>query len=177
MKWVPFTLHIKITPANKGKRFVYWRDMQKISSLVYEGLHSLTPSTISIALPGGGQHSSFGGTEFGGMSGLVHGCAAKPQFGETPAQLQITGFYNSSSANSQPHPELERIHAGEVLNGPGAHSWESNPTTTIDNEVKTLKSTLESAINSALPASVEFSIFRLEYSGVIFGDRGYHFPR
>lgn len=177
MKWVPFTAHIKITPANPGKRLEYWRDMQKIAGLVYTGLETLVPSTLSIAQPGGGQQRSFGGTEYGGMSGLVHGCAVKPQFGQTPAQLQISGFYNSSAANIQPHPELEYIHAGEVLDGPGSHPWDTNPVTTINNEVKALKSAMEAAIVSALPGSVTFDIFRIEYSGVMYGNRGYHFPQ
>jgi len=176
MKWVPFTVHIKIIPANPNKRFAHVRDMQKIAHLAYEGLETLVPDTINIAQPGGGQHRSFGGTDRGGNSGLVHGCAVKPQFGETPAQLQITGFYNSSAQNIQPYPELERIHAGEVLNGPSAHSWDSVPVTTVVNEVKALKTALEGAITTTLPGGVTFNIFRLEYSGVMYGDRGYHFP-
>lgn len=177
MKWVPFTAHIKIIPANPNKRFAHWRDMQKIANLAYDGLVTLVPGTINIAQPGGGQHRSFGGTDFGGNSGLAYGCAVKPQFGETPAQLQITGFYKSTATNLQPHPTLERIHAGEVLNGPGAHSWDANPVTTIDNEVKALKAAMEGAITTALPGGVSFNIFRIDYSGVIYGDRGYHFPR
>ncbi len=176
MKWVPFTMHIKIIPANPNKRFAYWRDMQKIANLAYDGLETLVPDTINIAQPGGGQHRSFGGTDRGGMSGLAYGTAVKPQFGESPAQLQITGFYKSSTANIQPHPELERIHAGEVLSGPGAHAWDANPVSGVDNEVKALKTAIESAISSALPGSVTFTVFRLEYAGIIYGDRGYHFP-
>jgi len=177
MKWVPFTVHIKITPKNPNKKFAYWRDMQKIANLVYGGLETLVPGTINIAQPGGGQHRSFSGTDYGGLSGLVNGCAIKPQFGEVPAQLQITGFYKSNSANSQPHSDLERIHAGSVITGPGSHSWEINPTTTITNEVKALKTSLENAIILALPSNVPFNIFRIDYSGVIFGDRGYTFPQ
>lgn len=177
MKWVPFTAHIRIVPANPGKRLEYWRDMQKIAGLVYGGLETIVPSTISIAKPGGGQQRSVGNTEYGGTSGLVYGCAVKPQMGETPAQLQISGFYNSSAANIQPHPELERIHAGEVLDGPGAHGWDINPVSTVDNEVKALKAAMEAAISPALPGSVTYSIYRIEYSGVIYGNRGYHFPR
>lgn len=176
MRWVPFTAHIKIYPAFPGKRFENWRDMQKIANLVYSGLETLVPSMISIASPGGGQHRSFGGTEGGGLSGLANGCAAKPQMGETPAQLMITGFFKSDLKNNQPHPELERIHAGEILLGPGAHGWEVNPESSVNDEVLTLKTAMEMAITAALPGTVDYKIFRIDYSGVIYGDRGYHFP-
>lgn len=176
MKWVPFTAHIKITPANPNKRFAHWRDMQKIANLAYEGLETIAPDTINIASPGGGQHQSFSGISGGGMGGMVNGCAVKPQIGESPAQLQITGFYNSTAANAQPHPSLELIHAGESLSGPGKHSWEANPTTAVSNELKALKAAMEGAIAGALPGDVTFSIFRIDYAGVIYGDRGYHFP-
>lgn len=176
MKWVPFTAHIRIVPANPGKRLENWRDMQKLSAYIYEGLEAISPSTINIAQPGGGQHKSYGGA-FGANSGLVYGCAAKPQFGETPAQLQINGYYNSDNANIQPHPDLTRIHAGEVREGSVSHSCDSVPTSTIGSEVKSLKNAMETAINNSIPAGINYSIFRLEYSGTIFGDRGYHFPR
>lgn len=175
MKWVPFTAHIKITPA-PGKRFEYWRDMQKIANLAYSGLETLAPNTLSIASPGGGQYRSFSGYDSGGIGGLVYGCAVKPKIGNTPAQMQITGFYKSSAANKQPHSELERISGGDVYDGPSSHSWDSNPTATINSEVKTLKNAMENAITAALPGGITFNIYRLEYSGVIYGNRGYHFP-
>ena len=170
MKWVPFTVHIKISPVYSGKKFEKWRDMQKIANSVYEALESIVPDTINIALPGGGQHSSSNG-----MSGLTNGMAVKPQFGETPAQLQITGFYKSTNKNTQPHPELNRIHAGDNVTGQNQHSWESNPVSIQNSEVIALKSALETAIDNALP-DLNYKIFRIDYSGVIYGDRGYHFP-
>lgn len=171
MKWVPFTVHIKIFPINAGKRFEKWRDMQKVANSVYEALGSLVPDTINIASPGGGQQSSSNG-----FSSLTNGTAVKPQFGETPAQLQITGFYNSSNKNAQPHPELKRIHAGDNVSGQNQHSWESNPTSVISDEVAALKLALGNAIDGALP-DLTYKIFRIDYSGVIYGDRGYHFPQ
>lgn len=170
-KWVPFTVHVKVHPANSDKRVERWRDLQKIAIFVYEGLETISPDYINIAQPGGGQHRSYGG-----LSGLSYGCAMKPQFGDTPPQLQITGFYNSSSANIQPHSDVEIIHSGETRLGNRSNSSLVGPVATIDNEVKALKSLLESAIFSALPGGVEFSIFRIDYSGVVYGDRGYHFP-
>ena len=174
MKWVPFTAHISINPAT-GKKFEYWRDMQKIASLVYEALETITPDTLSIAQPGGGQQRSYSNREYGGMSGLSHACAAKPRMGQVPAQLQISGFYKSSALNIQPHPALKTIHAGEILSGPGSHNNDSIPVSTINTEVKALKTVMESAISTNVPGLV-YAIYRLDYSGVTYGNRGYHFP-
>lgn len=180
-KWVPFTMHVRIVPDHgsgqlKSKRFENWRDMQKIASLMFESLENL--SQINVAEPGGGQHQSFGGTGRGGMSGLTRGMAAKPQIGETPAQVQITGFWDSATKNNQPHPEHQRISGGEIFTGPApAIPWDQNPTTNVDGMVTALKNTVEAAFGTDLPSGVTFSIFRIDMSGVIYGDRGYHFPR
>ena len=176
MKQVPFTVNIKITPQNPGKRFEHVRDMQKIATFIYNGLATLVPGTIVIAQPGGGQHRSTSGVESGAMGGLVYGGAVKPQFGDLPALVQVTGFCVSNSLNSQPYAELKTISAGQNFLGPMAHSWDANPSTTINNAVKALKSAIESAIASEMPSDVDFSVFRLEYSGIVFGDRGFHFP-
>jgi len=179
MKWVPFTVHIRITPDHgsgeiKSKRFEYWRDMQKLATMAYEGL--IDESTIQVATPGGGQQTSASGYRAGGMGGMTAGAAAKPQIGQSPAQLQITGFYQSSAQNIQPHPERTLIHAGEVVTGPGSHSAEANPVATVGTEVAALKTTLETVLDAAFPVGVSYQIFRLDYSGITWGDRGYHFP-
>jgi hypothetical protein len=172
MKWVPFTVHIKISPVNTGKKFEKWRDMQKIANSVYDAIELLSyANIINIASPGGGQQSSTNG-----MSSLKNGTAVKPQFGETPAQLQISGFYNSANKNLQPHPELKRIHTSDVVSGQNQHSWESNPSSNVNSEVIILKSAIEASIDDALP-DLNYKIFRIDYSGVIYGDRGYHFPK
>lgn len=171
MKWVPFTLHMKIDPAKPGKRYEMWRDMQKISTYVYEALESLVPSYLNIAYPGGGQHLSNGG-----FSGYASGTAVKPQFGETPAQIQITGFYNSSQMNIQPNPDMMILTAGEQRTGSKQHVYDSNPSNIIDNEVLALKTIIEATIGGFMPAGVNATIFRLEYSGIIYGDRGRHIP-
>lgn len=176
MKWVPFTVHIKITPATPGKRFENWRDMQKIANLVYESLEAISPDTVNIAIPGGGQHRSFSGKQKGGIGGMVNGTAVKPRFGDFPAQLMLTGFYKSETQNLQPYSELERIHCGNVMYGPGEHSWDDTPTSTIDTEVSSLKLALETAIDAGIPGNIFYKIYRIDYSGIIYGNRGYHFP-
>lgn len=176
MKWVPFTVHIKITPSNPDKRFELVRDMQKIAALTYEGLETLVPGTISIATPGGGQHTSRGGTQAGGKGGMTPGLAVKPQFGEAPAQMMITGFYDTANANIQPQPSAQRISGGEIYTSNASQAWNSGPNATINSQAAALKSTLEAAIGAALPGAIDFSIFRLDYCNVIYGDRGHHFP-
>ena len=176
-KQVPFTLHVKIFPqwgSGKGNRFGMWRDMQKISGFVYNGL--IVESSIKVAQPGGGQSGTSGNQENGGIGWMVSGCAVKPQIGQNPAQLMITGFAQSDSGNIQPHPEKQLIHAGSVVTGPGATPWLNNPVATVDSEVTALKSVIEAVITAALPAGVSFEVFRLEYSGITYGDKGYHFP-
>lgn len=177
MKWVPFTVHVKIIPANPDKRFEHVRDMQKIASMAYEGLEALVPSVISIATPGGGQHTSIGGMQDGGLGGMTPGLAVKPQFGETPAQMSITGFYNTTNANVQPQPTATRISGGEVFESSASQAWNNGPNAIIDTQVVALKSALDTAIGAALPSTVDYKIFRLDYSNVVYGDRGHHFPQ
>ena len=187
MKWIPFTLHIKIQPGKwtglnspdfhkLRKRMQIWRDMQKIAVNVYDALLHLEPSSIQIATPGSGQHRSYGGTDYAGLSGLVGGCAAVPQFGEKPALLMITGFYNSETLNSSPHENLQRIHAGEVVEGQAKHLYDSSPRPDIDDQVLDLKESVESAIATYAPSVSYAKVFRIDFSGIIYGDRGLHFP-
>jgi hypothetical protein len=148
--------------------------MQKIGTLIFEGIEDSV--LLNIAEPGGGQHQSFGGQGRSGMSGLTRGAAVKPQMGEIPAQASITGFFDANDANDQPHPDKQLLHTGEAVSGPGAAPWLQNPATATDTGVAALKTELEAQITSNLPSGVVFSIFRIDYSGVVYGDKGYHFP-
>ena len=179
-KWVPFTAHIRIEPRYgstvfKNKRFEYWRDMQKLAVFAYEEL--IKETSLNIANPGGGQQTSRSGFENGGVGGMTPGTAVKPQIGQSPAQLMITGFQISTAQNIQPYPEYMVFSGGEILEGPGAHSWDSIPVKTINDEVAELKATLISALTTGFPPGTVFSVFRIDYSGIVYGDRGYTFPR
>ena len=179
-RWVPFTAHIRIVPDHgsgvlKSKRFENWRDMQKIGTLIFDALEQ--NANLNLASPGGGQHQSFGGTGGGGLSGLTNGTAVKPQIGETPAQAMITGFFNSNDKNFQEHPDYELISGGESFTGPGPAAVLQNPTTAIEVGLKVLKGIIETELAGALPAGITYSVFRIEYAGIVYGDRGYHFPR
>lgn len=174
-KFVPFTLHVRVVPA-RGKRFEYIRDLQKIATLVYDGLIGL--SGFKFATPGGGQSMQTADIQRrGGLGSYSQGTAVKPQFGQTPAQLMITGFYVSSAENAQPYANTQRISGGTVYSGPAAHPYDAVPSATITTEVKALKSSITAAITDALPVGVEFSIFRIDYSGIVFGNGGFHFPQ
>ena len=175
-RWIPFTAHIRIVPDHgsglkKSKRFENWRDMQKIASYMYEALNQ--NASLNLAAPGGGQHLSQ--SDGAGLSGLSNGMAVKPQMGETPAQAMITGFYDAGGVNAQPHPDKQLIHAGETLDGPGASPSLTVPVSTVNTGVKNLKTLIESEL-STLPPGIIYNIFRIDYSGVVYGDRGYHFP-
>jgi len=176
-RFVPFTMHIRIVPDHgsgqlKSKRFENWRDMQKIATLMHESLED--QSSLTLAQPGGGQHSSASTSAFSGLTG---GGAVKPQMGETPAQVMFTGFWDDNSNNDQNHPEHQRISGGEIYEGPAtAIPWVQNPTTKVDGMVTALKNTVEAALATDLPSGIIFSVFRIEMSGIIYGDRGYHFP-
>lgn len=176
MRYVPFTAHFKVIPF-RGKRFEYVRDLQKIAKFVYDGL--LSESTIQIATPGGGQQNSYGGTDFGAMGNLAGACAVKPQIGNSPAQLMITGFYHASADNAVINPETMRFSGGDTYTSSVvANRCEANPISQVDNEVKILRSLIDAAIaGSDLPNGVTCTMFRLDYSGIVYGDRGYHFPR
>lgn len=175
MRWIPFTAHIRVVPENPGKRFEYVRSLQKWAHLLYEDL--ITNSTLNLADGGGGQHYNTSNGGKIGNSGLVKGLAVKPQIGENPAQFMITGFYdNSSTTNRQAQPDLQRISGGESYFGNVASPAERNPSTWVSDDVADLKAILDAAIANNLPATYAGKVFRLEYAGVVYGDRGYHFP-
>ena len=180
--FVPFVAHIKVVPSRlqRGKRFELVRDLQRLGTVVFEELDDI-PS-INIAEPGGGQHRNFGR-----FSDLQYGTAVKPQIGNTPAQLMITGFINFDIANEQPHPNTQLIH-GHVdgvqasQSGPkGNQSWlglEGNPTADVEAEVITLKALIDGALASVTDSTGNpVTLFRLDYKNIIWGDRGHTFPQ
>lgn len=182
-RWLPFNLHVRIVPdfgptttgpSSKGGRFERWRDMQKIGILMYDALSDV--SDLKIAAPGGGQHGSY----YGGAnnnSGIKNGFAVKPQFGNTPAQASISGFYrDTTNANIQNFNETTRISGGYEYSGPNNEPWLENPRSELETLVSSLKTLVESQFTAELPAGIIYNVYRLELAGVIYGNRGYHFP-
>jgi hypothetical protein len=176
-KFVPFTVHVRVTPDRPGKRFEYIRDLQKLAILAFDGLASI--SGVTVADPGGGQQSSFGEIHNRGpaLSSLARGCAVKPQMGNSPAQLMLTGFYSVSASNVQPHASTQRISGGTTYTGYTQHSNDSIPVAAVQTQVKALKTALAAALTTSFPANVTFKIFRIEYQGIVFGNKGFHFPQ
>ena len=175
-KLVPFTVHVRIIPTRHGKRWEYLRDLQKLAVLAYDSIISI--AGVQVATPGGGQSTQMSDiNRRGGFGSYADGMAIKPQIGASPAQLMITGFYESTENNEQRWTDFQRFSGGETYTGSSAHAHDSVQTSTIMAEVKALKTALNNAITSGIPAGVTFSIFRLEYAGVIYGDEGVHFPR
>jgi len=174
MPQIPFTIHIKVTPE-KGKRFEYIRDLQKIGVSVLEEVS--VNSSLTLASPGGGQHTSRSGASRGGIGGMTEGLAVKPQMGNTPAQLQITGFFDDSAVAGAPHPESQVVHTGSNQTGHlGSNTWTANPNTSVDDRAKAIRALFDTAVNEVL-GSTDWRVFRLEVMGTIYGDRGLHFPR
>lgn len=176
MRLVPFIAHVQVIPERPGKRFEYLKSLAKFAVLVQNELESV--SGLTVGTPGGGQNVSSSDIQHrGGLGSYANGTAAKPQFGNAPAQLMFTGFYQSSNANVSAYADHQLFSGGEVYTGPGANTAMAVPTTTFANEVKALKTALETAVTAALPDGTAFEIFRIDYSGVVYGDKGYHFPR
>jgi hypothetical protein len=173
MKYVPFTLQIELFPVEPGKRSENTRELQTISRLVYTALSSIT--TINLAMPGSGQEASFGQ-----FDSYTNGLSITPQFGEQPPKLMITAFnlVTTDAISEQPEPQMTIISNGTTWTGYGGqHHWDSLPSTTTETEVKNLKTTLESAINASLPAVYDYKILAINYNGIKWGDRGFHFPK
>lgn len=177
MKFVPFTVHIRVVPnRGGGKRFEYLRDLQKLAVLAYQALTNI--SGVQAATPGGGQSQSMGDySRRGALGGFAQGTAAKPRIGAAPAQLMITGFYSSSTPNAPTHADTQRISGGEIYTGPVAHSNTDGPVAGVNTEVSVLKDEIEQALLTTLPDGAVYEVFRLDYAGVVYGDKGYHFPR
>ena len=168
MAQIPFTIHIRVVPTT-GKRFESIRDLQKISVAVLE---ELDDSLLSLASPGGGQHRAVGS-----FVGHANGTAIKPQIGASPAQLQITGFYDDSGVPEQAHADIQVVHTNSSQSGPaGGNTWNQSPNSQVDDNVKAIRTLFDAALSKVL-GSTDWRIFRLEVSGKVYGDRGLHFPR
>jgi len=175
MRWVPFTAFIKIVPplAN-GKRFEIIRSAQKLSIALFEEIPSNDGGKFQLSSPSGGQQNSR--TNGAALSSFANGTAYKPQFGQSPAQLTLSGFYKSEAKNVYTQSDVMRFSGNEQYTGQGSHLNEVMPTNTVASEVLDILTILRNSCDDAFPAAVPYSVFRLEYNGLVFGDRGLTFP-
>jgi hypothetical protein len=175
MRWVPFTAFIKIVPSlANGKRFEIIRSAQKLSIALFEEIHNNDGGKFQLSSPSGGQQNSQ--TNGAALSSFANGSAYKPQFGQSPAQLTLSGFYKSEAKNVYTQSDVMRFSGNEQYTGQGSHLNEVMPTNTVASEVLDILTILRNSCDDAFPAAVPYSVFRLEYNGLVFGDRGLTFP-
>jgi hypothetical protein len=171
----PFIAHFRIVPERgDGKRFEIVASLHQIAAAIYQDL--VLEDDVWLAQPGGGVTGFIEQ-----RSDYLPGMAVKPQMGETPAQLMINGYYRLGSGN-QPYSTRTVISTNGFVTGQDGGNPsvpEGQPTTTVENEVKALVTLLNTVATNALPAVTadDVSLFRLDYKGAVWGDRGYHFPR
>ncbi len=175
MRWVPFTAFIKIVPSlANGKRFEIIRSAQKLSIALFEEISNNDGGKFQLSSPSGGQQNSQ--TNGAALSSFANGTAYKPQFGQSPAQLTLSGFYKSEAKNVYTQSDVMRFSGNEQYTGQGSHLNEVMPTNTVASEVLDILTILRNSCDDAFPAAVPYSVFRLEYNGLVFGDRGLTFP-
>jgi hypothetical protein len=175
MNSIPFTARLRIFPVRaNGKRQELIRAREKISHMI--SLNLAQNFGGNIASPGGSGSWLFESPD--GISNMVRIAAVTPQFGEFPESVTVVGFINPTGSNDatatlQP---LTVIHANGYVDGlrAGSPGWtdSTKPSTALCDQVKELKTQLESAITS-----VEFEFLTLEVSGCKFGIGGHHFPQ
>lgn len=156
VKHHPFVAYIRVVPERgDGRRFVYYRDQEKIANRVEMDLLN---ADFNIATP----------------------VAWTPQFQNAPARLTIVGFvekadqgsFESTAPDNRPPvvPEVKIIHSGTVdgektsVMTPiqGTQSWGDTPTAQNMADVADLKSALEAA-------SPGIEVMYIQYQGVRYG--------
>lgn len=160
MRFVPFTAYCSVD-LSSDKRLSYTKTLQKFANLLKSELDQ--ESDINVASSGAY------------LGGSANGLGTKPQFGNLPAQLSIVGFYGVDSPNAQPFESVELISANESHSGYGMPTNLQQPTAIINSEVAALKAIIETAITNSIP-DANAKVYKITYSGVVFGHNGYHFP-
>ncbi len=165
----PFTVHVRVVVPRPGKRMEYQRQLQRAANHAYTGLSAL--AGINVATPGGGQASSQTG-----FTNITNGCAVVPQMANQPAQVRIPGFYEVNRDPVQAWAVDQTFSGGEAKEGHQAHPQDANQSSTIQAEVRTLKALIESGLTAQMPDDVSWNVFRIDYAGTVYGDRGVTFP-
>lgn len=172
---IPFTAYFETTPSRGKSKWVYIRDLQRLSNALYEALEDVT--SIAIASPGSGQNQLSGQ-----FDSITNGTCARPQIGNNPSLLMIEGFYTASSVSVQPAPAKTIICNNQFMSGPsGPRLYGDNtnyPSSVVNSEVATLCDILNTAASSITDDSSDSPIlFRLMYKNIIWGDSGLTFPQ
>ena len=188
---IPFVAYADIRPEAARKRWEIIRSRERIAALIYSDLTAYFANTgtepaesgtdsiaqehnpvIDLASPGGSGEWGLAASP-DSLSSLVETVAIKPQFGEEPDTVTITGFYKGTG--TIPYPTATILCNGEYVTGPiGAPGWNSalNPSAANVADVIALKAALEAAV-----VSTQMTVIRIEIAGIVYGRGGFHFPR
>lgn len=178
--FAPFTVYFRVIPLTPytGKRFETIRDLQKTSVLIYTLLteEELSPP-IRVSHPGGGQQQ----LNHGGHH--ANGCAIKPQFGNIPAQIVVTGVVEQPGSNVSPHGTKQIISGGQVYTGKAPTPY-LTPDFSAEarTELINLRTAIETKISTYFGDYTDYNydayptLYRIRYKGVTWGSRGNTFP-
>jgi len=178
--FAPFMAHYAFIQPGQSRLWTRWERLRyahKISRLLWE---TLSPNaSLVLAQPGGSVRSDL---VVHAWADSLDGLMYKPQMGETPAQLGIEGFYSVTTGLVPTYNSVATVQDNRFLYGHWQGPWPAAvkvPVASISTEVKALKAILDAAAGVALATYPDCAArtFRLDYKGVAFGDRGFHFPR
>jgi hypothetical protein len=171
--FIPFTVHLRF--AIEGQtRLERFRFAQKIAQSFREDI--AVQSELTLAEPDGGQSSLVNLYDF---SDVKYGTKFRPQFGEQPPMIVLSGFHEVTQNNESPYFNRYQIVGSRLLGGPVSGKLAETvgvPTNTDSlNDLRTLLQTAIDSVNTTWGAHL--SVFQIEYQGVLYGDRGQHFPQ
>ena len=95
-----------------------------------------------------------------------------------PREVSIAGFVTDTNQNKPVYnKEVIRISGNQVWKGYNTDKWIDTPGSVTDNGVKSLKASMETAFATKLPSYISYMVDKIDYSGVLYGRNGFHFPR
>jgi hypothetical protein len=155
-QWSNFTVFSRVDPI-EGKRFEIIRDIEKIANRVEDDLRNMILGS------------------FGAQIEIPGPVMFTPQFGQKPTRLTITGFMLSDKPVRSPLTDKQVDFQNQIITGPSTTGGNIrdgvNPTADQDDDVKILKSALETA-----SPDLAGRIYRIELNGVAYGLDARSFP-
>jgi hypothetical protein len=164
MSWIQFTAFISVTVGDDDNpRIANIRDLEYAAYSVNQALAD--ESTINLSRP-------YTTDKLGRFNSIGQ---ITPAFGDTPALVKITGYHDYDVSGSQ-HPAVTVFNSNEEVSGSGpSHLWDSNPSSDYYDGVLALKDILDTNIPDYLADSYDFEVYRINYAGTVWGNRGLSF--
>lgn len=164
MAWVQFTAFIRVTVgAEDNPRIANIRDLQYAAYSINQALSD--EETINLSKPA--TTTSLG--KFGNIGQIV------PALGDNPALVKITGYHDYAvSGDLQPSQTLIHSNSAVSRSGP-SHLWDSDPNTSYKAGMAALKEIMDTNIPNFLSDEYEYEVYRLNYAGVVYGNKGLTF--